>query len=150
MLQQSKSSKKKYFFLVALVLLIWFANCLPKPLFKTPTSTILLDTQGRLLATKIAKDGQWRFPETDSIPDKFIKAITYFEDEYFYYHPGFNPVSLFRALKQNISARKVVSGASTISMQTIRLSRRGQKRNITEKIIEIFQAIRMEISYSKK
>ena len=110
---------------------------------------ILLDTQGRLLAAKIAEDGQWRFPETDSIPDKFIKAITYFEDEYFYYHPGFNPVSLLRALKQNISAGKIISGASTISMQTIRLSRRGQKRNITEKIIEIFQAIRMEISYSK-
>ncbi|MCD6543348.1 MAG: penicillin-binding protein 1C [Flavobacteriaceae bacterium] len=149
MQQRSKPHKKIYFFLAALVLLIWFANCLPNPLFKTPTSTVLEDSQGKLLAAKIADDGQWRFPETDSIPDKFIKAITYFEDEYFYYHPGFNPISILRAFKQNISAGKVVSGASTISMQTIRLSRKGKKRNIPEKIIEIFQSIRMEISYSK-
>lgn len=142
-------TKKKLFYFISLVLLIWFGFCLPNPLFKTPTSTVMVDEQGRLLAAKIANDGQWRFPESDSLPDKFIKAITYFEDEYFYYHPGFNPVSIVRAFKQNISARKVVSGASTISMQTIRLSRKGQKRNVLEKIIEIFQAMRMEISYSK-
>lgn len=142
-------TKKKLFYFISLVLLIWFGFCLPNPLFKTPTSTVMVGVQGRLLAAKIANDGQWRFPESDSLPDKFIKAITYFEDEYFYYHPGFNPVSIVRAFKQNISARKVVSGASTISMQTIRLSRKGQKRNVLEKIIEIFQAMRMEISYSK-
>ena len=149
MLQYLKNHKKKLFYFISLVLLIWFIYCLPNPLFKTPTSTVMVDVQGRLLAAKIADDGQWRFPETDSIPDKFIKAITYFEDEYFYYHPGFNPISILRAFKQNISAGKVVSGASTISMQTIRLSRKGKKRNIPEKIIEIFQAMRMEISYSK-
>jgi len=142
-------TKKKLFYFISLVLLIWFGFCLPNPLFKTPTSTVMVGVQGRLLAAKIASDGQWRFPDSDSLPDKFIKAITYFEDEYFYYHPGFNPVSIVRAFKQNISARKVVSGASTISMQTIRLSRKGQKRNVLEKIIEIFQAMRMEISYSK-
>ncbi len=142
-------TKKKLFYFISLVLLIWFGFCLPNPLFKTPTSTVMVGVQGRLLAAKIANDGQWRFPESDSLPDKFIKAITYFEDEYFYYHPGFNPISILRAFKQNISARKVVSGASTISMQTIRLSRKGQKRNVLEKIIEIFQAMRMEISYSK-
>lgn len=149
MLQYLKNHKKKLFYFIGLVLLIWFGFCLPNPLFKTPTSTVMVGVQGKLLAAKIANDGQWRFPESDSLPDKFIKAITYFEDEYFYYHPGFNPVSIVRAFKQNISARKVVSGASTISMQTIRLSRKGQKRNVLEKIIEIFQAMRMEISYSK-
>ena len=149
MLQFLKGHQKKFFYLVGLVLLIWFAFCLPSPLFHAPTSTVLESANGRLLAAKIADDGQWRFPESDSIPDKFIKAITYFEDEYFFYHPGFNPISIARAFKQNISARKVVSGASTITMQTIRLSRKGKPRNILEKIIEIIQATRMEISYSK-
>ena len=149
MLKIFKKHKRKFFYFITIVLLIWFYFCLPTPLFKTPTSTVLEGNQGKLLAAKIADDGQWRFPESDSIPDKFIKSITYFEDEYFYYHPGFNPISIFRAFKQNIAVGKVVSGASTISMQTIRLSRRGQPRNVFEKIIEIFQAMRMEISYSK-
>ncbi len=149
MLQFLKNHKKKYFFLVTLVLLIWFAFCLPNPLFQTPNSTVMVDAQGRLLAAKIADDGQWRFPKSDSVPDKFSKAITYFEDEYFYKHPGFNPVSIARAFKQNISAGKIVSGASTITMQTIRLSRKGKPRTVLEKFIEIVQAIRMEITYSK-
>ncbi len=143
------SHKKKGFYLIGFILIIWFVFCLPNPLFKTPTSTVLEDNQGKLLAAKIADDGQWRFPESNNIPDKFIKAITYFEDEYFYYHLGFNPISIVRAFKQNIIAGKVVSGASTISMQTIRLSRKGQTRNVLEKIIEIIQAVRMEITYSK-
>jgi len=109
----------------------------------------MVDAQGRLLAAKIADDGQWRFPKSDSVPDKFSKAITYFEDEYFYIHPGFNPFSIARAFKQNISAGKIVSGASTITMQTIRLSRKGKPRTVHEKFIEIVQAVRMEIAYSK-
>ena len=145
----SKFYKKKYFFLVAFGLLVWFAFCLPNPLFQTPNSTVMVDAQGRLLAAKIADDGQWRFPKSDSVPDKFSKAITYFEDEYFYKHPGFNPFSIARAFKQNISAGKIVSGASTITMQTIRLSRKGKPRTVLEKFIEIVQAVRMEISYSK-
>ena len=131
-------------------MLIWFAVCLRDPLFNTPTSTVIEDDQGRLVAAKIADDGQWRFPESDTIPKKFIESISYFEDEYFYYHPGFNPFSIARAFKQNILAGRVVSGASTITMQTIRLSRRGQPRNFFEKIIEIILAFRMELSYSKK
>ena len=60
-------------------------------LFEDPYATVLTDNKGHLLAAKIAKDGQWRFPEVDSIPDKFSTAIRYFEDEYFFWHPGVNP-----------------------------------------------------------
>ncbi|MCF8277732.1 MAG: penicillin-binding protein 1C [Flavobacteriales bacterium] len=130
-------------------LVIWFAVCLPNPLFTTPTSTILEDENGRLLAGRIASDGQWRFPKSDSLPDKFIQSIRYFEDEYFYQHPGFNPVSFGRAMKQNIKAKHVVSGGSTLTMQTIRLSRKGQSRSIFEKLIEVILAVRLEIRESK-
>ena len=101
------------------------------------------------MAARIADDEQWRFPQSDSIPEKFAVAITHFEDEYFYYHIGVNPVSFFRAIRQNLKAGKIVSGASTITMQTIRLSRKGQNRNYIEKFIEIFLAIRLELSKSK-
>jgi len=101
------------------------------------------------LAAQIATDGQWRFPEMDTVPEKFKQCIVYFEDQYFQYHPGINPVSIFRAFKQNIQAGKKVSGGSTINAQVIRLSRKGKARNIGQKLIEFFLAIRLEVSYSK-
>ena len=142
---------KRKWTLVAIVigLSVWFAICLPNPLFNTPTSTILEDKNGRLLAGRIAADGQWRFPQSDSLPAKFVQSIIHFEDEYFFQHPGINPVSFARAFKQNIKAKRVVSGGSTLSMQTIRLSRKGKSRSVFEKVIEVILAIRMELSYSK-
>lgn len=141
--------KKIIFFSSISILIICFWLCLPSPLFITPTSTVLLDKEGKLLAAKIADDGQWRFPSTGKIPEKFKHAIIQFEDRNFFSHPGFNPFSLFRALKQNIHANKIVSGGSTLTMQTLRLSRRSKSRTIFEKIIELILASRLELSNSK-
>ncbi len=129
---------------------IWFYFCLPHPLFRTPYSTIVEDSKGILLSAKIARDYQWRFPQSDSIPYKFAQSIVLFEDEYFFSHPGINPVSMWRALRQNIRNKRITSGGSTISMQVIRLSRNGTRRTIFEKIYEILLAIRLELSYSKQ
>jgi penicillin-binding protein 1C len=90
------------------IFLIWFAFALPNPLFKSSYTTILLDKNKQLLGAKIAKDGQWRFPENDSVPYKFQQAVINFEDAYFYKHPGVNPVSLTKALWQDIKAGKIV------------------------------------------
>jgi penicillin-binding protein 1C len=145
-----KPSKKKALYLLGSLLFLWFLFSLPKQLFNDPYSTVLLGRDGNMLSARIAEDGQWRFPESKELPDKFVKAITNFEDAYFFYHPGINPVSILRAFKQNLAAGKIVSGGSTITMQTIRLSRKGQPRTITEKIIEIIRSFQMEIRYSKK
>jgi penicillin-binding protein 1C len=55
-------------------------------------------TVRNLLGARIAADGQWRFPHSDRVPENFRDALLTFEDRYFYYHPGFNPVSMIRAL----------------------------------------------------
>lgn len=147
-----KQIKKYKYYLIgglSLILMVWFYFLIPKPLFHEPYSTILNARDGRLLSARIADDGQWRFPMSDSLPDKFIQCITYFEDEYFYQHPGVNPFSLFRAFRQNIEARSIVSGGSTLSMQTIRLARKAKNRSLWQKTIEIFWTLRMEMSYSK-
>ena len=112
-----------------------FWNSLKFPIFNNPTSTVIITEKGELLSARIADDGQWRFPESDSIPEKFEIAIKYFEDEYFNYHIGVNPISFIRALKQNISMGEIVSGASTLTMQTIRLSRKGKSRTLSEKSV---------------
>lgn len=62
---------------------------------------------------------------------------------------GFNPVSLFRSLKDNIGAGKIKSGGSTITMQMARMMRGNQSRNIYHKCVEILLAIRIELSYKK-
>ena len=133
-----------------LCFLVWFLFCLPRPLFDAPYTTVIEDAEGNFLSARIAPDHQWRFPESDSVPYKFREAIRCFEDEYFYYHPGVNPVSICRALWQNIRKGRVKSGGSTITMQVIRLSLNHQNRNLFSKLHETVLAFRLELGYSKK
>jgi penicillin-binding protein 1C len=141
---------KKYFFGLAIILLIGYYFCLPDTLFNDPVSTVLEDYQGELLSASIASDGQWRFPEMDTVPEKFAKAVVAYEDKRFWNHPGIDVLSFGRAIKQNLIERRVVSGASTIDMQIIRLSRRGKDRTVFEKLIESVLATRLELKYSKE
>jgi penicillin-binding protein 1C len=140
-----------YFYSILLIitgLSFWF--CLPQPIFSDPFSTVVTDRNYELLGARIAADGQWRFPISDSIPKKYKTALLLYEDKYFYRHPGINPVSLLKAFGRNLIAGKVISGGSTISMQVIRLSRKGKSRNVYQKLIEMILATRMEISYTKE
>lgn len=105
---------------------------------------------GQLMGARIADDGQWRFPLQSRVPEKFEKAIMEYEDRHFYRHPGVDPSAVLRAVIQNAEAGEVVSGASTLTMQVIRLSRKGQPRTYWEKIKEMTLALRLELSYSKK
>lgn len=141
--------RHKFKSVVILILLTAYYFCLPKQLFTSPTATVIESSKGELLGAYIAKDGQWRFPYNDSIPEKFKQCIVLFEDEYFYKHPGFNPISIFKALKENISSGTVKRGGSTLTQQTIRLSRRGKARSYIEKFKEIILATRLEFRYSK-
>lgn len=126
----------------------WFS--LPRNLFEgTPYSTVVTDRNGELLGARIAEDGQWRFPPSDTVPYRFAESIITFEDKSFRYHPGVNPAAILRAAWQNIRARRTVSGGSTITMQTIRLSRGGQERTLWQKAIESILATRLEIRCSK-
>ena len=106
---------------LALFLMLGFLF-LPESKFSVSHSSVLYDKDYQLLSARVAEDEQWRFPPGDSVPERFATCVRYFEDEYFYYHIGFNPISLFRATYQNIKEGKVVSGGSTISMQVVRLS----------------------------
>ena len=143
-----KKHLRKTLFVFGLVLIAyWF--CLPSPLFDDPTSMVLEDNKGNLLGARIATDGQWRFPYNDSIPGKFQKAIVEFEDRRFYSHVGVDPIAIGRAFKQNIGAGEIVSGGSTLSMQIIRLSRKGKPRSLFQKIVEVILATRLELKYSK-
>lgn len=139
--------KIKFFILFILVFIYWL--WLPTQLFKSPCSTVLVDETHQLIAAQIAADGQWRFPKSDSVPLKFIKCITIFEDEFFYKHPGFNPISILKSIKRNVGSGKIKSGGSTLTMQVARMMRHNKKRTYFQKLVEIILAIRIELSYKK-
>jgi penicillin-binding protein 1C len=131
-------------------LLVWYAFfALPRDLFPDATATVVYSAEGELLGARIAADEQWRFPQGDSLPHHFEESIISFEDAWFYYHPGINPVSTVRALYQNVKSGKVISGGSTLSMQVIRLSRENPPRTYWEKLYEMLLATRLEWRYSK-
>ena len=82
----------------ALALFTAYMLCLPRDLFHdTVYSTVVMDRDGELLGARIAEDGQWRFPPSDSIPDRFAEALIEFEDRAFRWHPGVNPAAIARA-----------------------------------------------------
>jgi len=132
-----------------LLLLLWLF-CLPRPLFQKPLSVVLEDRKGELLGARIAEDGQWRFPTSDSLPTKYEQCVVAFEDKRFWYHPGVDPLSLVRAFWLNLKNGRVVSGGSTLTMQVIRLARDNPSRTVLEKIVEAFMSTRLELTYSKK
>ncbi len=142
--------KKYKIILFSLLLCILLFILMPIKNPQRPYSTVLYSNNGSLLGAKIASDEQWRFPELDSVPHKFKQSIIYFEDQYFYKHPGVNPLSLLRALKQNVKAGKIVSGGSTITMQLIRIIYDNPNRTIWQKSKETVKALKLELKYSKE
>lgn len=136
--------------LIVLLALTAFWNCLPDPLFDRPWSTLLLDRDGVLLGAHIAQDEQWRFPLDAEVPERYAIAAVHFEDRRFWYHPGVDPLAVIRATVQNLRAGRVVSGASTLSMQVIRLSSGNPPRTFARKLLEMIQALRLELGYSKQ
>ncbi|MCL3782674.1 penicillin-binding protein 1C [Prolixibacteraceae bacterium JC049] len=145
-----KSKKCRILLLAFFLLAVAYWLCLPGKLFDDPTSVILYSREGRLMGARIADDGQWRFPEMEKVPEKFKQSLLTFEDNYFYKHPGINPVAFGRACVQNVKAGKIVSGGSTITMQLMRIARKGQSRTIFQKLIEMVWATRAELRFTKE
>ncbi|MDR0966331.1 MAG: penicillin-binding protein 1C [Myxococcales bacterium] len=123
---------------------------LPVVRIDDPFSTVLLDRDGELLGARTAADEQWRFPPLDRLPERLSQALVVAEDHRFWQHPGVDPLAVLRAARQNVSNRRVVSGASTLTMQVVRLARKGQSRTIGEKLVESLLALRLERALTKE
>ncbi len=136
-------------FIILAVMMVWFF-CLPAKLFDKPTSRLLLDRNGEMLGATIAADGQWRFESKAGLPPKFETCILAYEDDGFYDHIGISLTAIVRAALLNAREGEIVSGASTITMQVMRMAREAGSRSFFQKSIEIAWALGAELSYSKK
>ena len=108
------------------------------------------DRNGYLLTEFLSsRETITRWIALEDISPWLVKAAVAAEDKRFYSHQGVDILAVFRAVVQNVTAGQVISGASTITMQLVRILEPGP-RTLNRKIVEAFKALRLELSHDKK
>ena len=114
-------------------------------------STLVVDRDGQLLRPFTTSGGRWRLPvEIEAIDQRFLAMLIAYEDKRFYEHRGVDPQAVARAAWQFVTNRRVVSGASTITMQLARLLEPRPARSLADKAIEMIRAVQIERDLSKQ
>ncbi len=109
------------------------------------------DRNGKLLRLTLSGDEKYRFfSDYKEISPKLVEAFLKKEDQFFYYHPGVNPFALSRATYKTFFTDGRKQGASTITMQVVRLLYPESTKSVSGKFIQILQAVKLEALYSKE
>lgn len=153
-IKSSKSVVKYLLILLAGILLTGktLDTLYPLAAIKDPSrySRIIVDEKDRLLRAFPDANGVWRHPiDLHQVSQNYLEALIAYEDQWYWYHPGINPFSFFRALLQNIGCQCIRSGASTITMQVARIFY-PHERTITGKLSQVLRAFQIEWHYSKE
>jgi penicillin-binding protein 1C len=111
---------------------------------RRPISPAVVDRQGRLLAGVVGSDGQRRQPvPLGRMSPWLVQATIAVEDERFYRHPGVDVRAVVRAVGQNLWHHRIVSGASTLTMQITHMMDE-RPRTWSAKLVEAFRALQLE------
>ncbi len=124
----------------------------PKPSLygDTSFSTAVFDSNGGLLRLTLADDDRYRLKTSLSdIAPAAVEATLLYEDDWFYRHPGVNPVSLLRAVWVTYVSGERTVGASTLTMQLARLCFSLNSSSPLGKLQQILRALQLERHYSK-
>ncbi|TLV00043.1 penicillin-binding protein 1C [Dyadobacter luticola] len=147
---QRKKIKRMLLWLAAAVLLFFITDLIFPFGPDIQYATQITDSKGVVIHAFLSKDDKWRlYSSVEEITPLLRKTLIYKEDQFFYYHPGVNPFAIFRAAARNVFSGKRTSGASTITMQVVRLCE-PRRRTYLNKLIEIFRSLQMEMHYSKE
>lgn len=112
-------------------------------LLRWSASPAVLDAKGRPMLSLVGSDEQWRYPvDLADISPWLVQATIAVEDERFCRHPGVDPWAVLRAVRQNLRAGRIVSGASTLDMQVCRMME-DRPRTCRAKIVEAFRALQL-------
>ena len=137
--------------LLALVAVAFCADRLmPPPLERlSSVSTLVVDRDGRVLRAYTTPDGTWRLPaQAAEVDPKLIHFLLSYEDGRFQAHPGVDPLAVGRAVLQAVEHGRVVSGASTLTMQLARLLE-PSPRTLGAKLSEMARALQIEHRLTK-
>jgi penicillin-binding protein 1C len=127
----------------------WIALPRPPLLDGISFSLCVRDRNGKLLRITLTTDQKYRvWTSLPNISPALIDATLQFEDKYYRYHPGVNPVALVRAAF-GLRPGGARSGASTIAMQLARLRYHLPTRTFRGKFAQIVRALELERHYSK-
>jgi penicillin-binding protein 1C len=114
-------------------------------------SRAAFDSNQHLLRLTLSDDEQYRlFTPITELSDQLVDATLLQEDQYFYWHPGINPISLLRASWQTYILKSRRMGASTITMQVARMRYRINSKTASGKLWQIIRALQLEAHYSKQ
>ena len=89
------------------------------------------------------------YTKIEEMPKIYLNAVISVEDKRFYMHKGIDPISLGRAIVNDIKTMSFAEGGSTITQQLAKNSYFTQKKEITRKVSEAFMAIEIEKNYEK-
>lgn len=122
---------------------------LPDRLF-LPDSAVVRYRDGSVAHVFLAPDERWRVPARLGVVDPdYVAALVAFEDARFWSHPGVDLLAVARAAGQNVLAGRVLSGASTLTMQVVRLSE-PRPRTLRSKVVEAARALQLELLLDKE
>lgn len=112
-------------------------------------SVIVTSARGTLLRAFTASDGRWRLPvKPDSVDPRYIEMLLAWEDQRFRDHAGVDPLAMMRSVYQLAANARVVSGASTITMQVARLME-PRERTLFAKALQVARAVQLDWHYTK-
>ncbi len=111
---------------------------------------VVLARDGTPLRAFADENGVWRYTVTpEQVSPLYLEALLTYEDRWYYYHTGVNPIALIRAASQMLFNRRVVSGGSTLTMQVARMLHPCE-RSLSGKLKQLFRAVQLEAHFSKR
>lgn len=114
------------------------------------TSAEMVDRDGRLLRAFATTDGRWRLKTTaKDVDPQFVRMLIAYEDRRFAEHGGIDVRALARATLQFLTHGRIVSGASTLTMQVARLIEPRESRSIGAKLRQMVRAWQLERRLTK-
>ncbi len=112
-------------------------------------AVLVTDSEGRVLRGFMTSDGAWRLPVApDDVDPLYLRMLVAYEDKRFYGHAGVDPFAVLRAGWQWAESGAIRSGASTITMQTVRLLE-PRPRTMASKLVETMRAFQLDAHFSK-
>jgi penicillin-binding protein 1C len=130
--------------------LVILDRAFPLSLSNRPTATMVIAADDTPLRAFADDAGVWRYPaRVNQMSPLYLQALLTYEDRWFYHHPGVNPLAMIRALFQNLIQGKVVSGGSTLTMQTARILD-PNTRTLAGKAKQILRAFQLEHHFTKE
>lgn len=143
---------------LVLALDLWY----PPPLAAAGVSGSVLS--GAVAQVVLAEDGTplrafpdtthiWRHPVSlEEVSPRYLQAVLRYEDRWFYWHLGVNPVALLRAGWQWAWHGRIVSGGSTLTMQVARMLEPAayRDRGLRAKLRQMARAVQLELHLSKR